>query len=393
MITRILSILFLLVAVTGCDNYEITDIQSDSFIKFYNPYPVFKAADAKQTATGYVVVGSVETFSMGRQICLLQTDNNGNVVDSARYYGRGFNENAYSLKVLADGFAILGSSENPVSRKLEVYFIRTDTEGNVIWIRTIGGNEDIEAYHFETNSEGDFIMAGYGRRPITGDKQIWLYAISSSGEDFDFSQRFYGGDSDDEGVHLQILSDNRIVVTGYTKSYSGPSNIRNSYILITNSSGGIVTFFPVSNETDETGSSIRFLADGSFLLAGTTGTSDKGTEIVLRKISIASPTPVKWVKTFGTTGNDTGSALIVSNNRYVLLATTAMAEDNTAITIINVDEEGNDAQFFTYGQGSRLSGNNFERTDDNGFVIAGSNVHLEIHSSGVLIKTKPDKTL
>jgi hypothetical protein len=403
MINRIFYLLVIvLVTVTACDDYDISDIQSESFIKFYNPYPVFNGVDAKQTNNGYALLGTVETFSLGRQVCLLKTDAFGNVTDSAKYYGRSLDDNAYNLQVLADGFAILGSSQNPNTGKLEVYFIRTDEQGDTLWTRSIGyEGGDTEAYHFETDSKGSFIMTGYTKNPSTLDKQIWLFALENDGNDAWLFQRVMGGDKDEEGTHLQILPDERIIVTGWSLSYTRNTGKKTQFILITNSIGGVVSFIPVRGVSaepatvyDEDAACIRLLDDGSFLIVGTTNTADKGTDIIVKKVSLVSSniTPV-WEKQFGSTGNDVGVSAINEGNRYTFLTTTSGAGDNSAITLINVDTGGLNPGYFTYGQGSKLSGHSFEKTDDHGFIISGSNVHLETHSSGFLLKLKPDRTL
>lgn len=399
--TRLISLFVMLIAVAACDKYEIDDIQSESFVKFYNPAHIFKGADAKQTDDGYALLGTVQTFSQGRQICLLMTDKFGNVPDTARYYGRSLDDNAYSLKILPDGFAILGSSENPSTGKLEAYVIRTDMEGDTLWTRTISTGEDTEALHFETDSRDNFIMTGYTRNPLTYDKQIWLFAIDGDGEDLWLFQRIMGGDRDEQGVHLQVISDDRIAITGWSLSYTRNTGKKTQFILITNNSGGVVSFIPVRDVSsepaivyDEEASCIRMLGDGNYLLVGTTATVGQGTDVLVKKISLASSNFVPvWVKTFGTSGNDLGISALTEGAGFNILATTSSPGNNSAITIINIDSGGNNPDYFTFGDGSKLAGKSFDRTDDNGFIIAGSNEYLETHASGVLIRLKPGRSL
>ncbi|MBN1159569.1 MAG: hypothetical protein JXA61_09325 [Bacteroidales bacterium] len=397
MIRKVLLLFPLLLAI-ACDKEDISSVQADSFIKFYNTRAVFTSADAKQTSNnGYAVLGTVETIASGTQICLLRTDEFGNSLDSAKFYGRSLNDRAYCLHVLPDGYAILGSSQNPQNSNLEVYFIRTNRSGDTLWTRTIGGPEDMEAYHFEMDTDGSFIMTGYAKRSgSVNDKQIWLFAIDSDGDNLWPSQRTYGGDRDEEGVHLQILDDGRIAITGNTRSYPLGTLNKHSYILITNNIGGLVSFLTIDSSADEDGTCIRELGDNNYLIIGTmrSNLTGQGSDIILRKISLSSYVlEILWSKWYGTSGDDMGTSIIVDGSNYILLGTTAASGGLSSISLIKTDPDGENPVYSSFGQGSQLTGTSFARTSDNGFIITGTNKHSDTHASVALIKTKPDATL
>ncbi|MBN2481445.1 MAG: hypothetical protein JXB19_06880 [Bacteroidales bacterium] len=399
--TKKVLLLFPLLLLIACDKEDISSLQADSFIKFYNTRAVFTSADVKQMSNdGYAVLGTVETLTSGTQICLLRTDEYGNSVDSAKFYGRSLNDRAYCLQVLPDGFAILGSSQNPLNSNLEVYFIRTDRLGEILWTRTIGGLEDMEAYHFEIDTDGSYIMTGYAKRSgSTNDKQIWLFAIDRDGNDRDDwpTQRTYGGDRDEEGVHLQIMDDGKIAITGNTKSYPLGTLTRHSYILIANNIGGLVTFLTIDSPADEDANCIRVLDDGNFLIIGTmrSNLTGQGSDIILRKITLSPTVPdeVIWSKWYGTSGDDTGKSIIVDGSNYVLLGTTAATGGLSSISLIMTDPDGENPEYAHFGQGTQLTGTSFAKTSDSGFIISGTNKHTDTHVSVALIKTRPDVTL
>ncbi len=129
---RTLFILIWLVLLASCDKMDISPAQADSFIKFYNTFPVFTGSDVKEIpGRGYVILGTVTSNTEGKQICLIRTDLYGNSVDTARYYGGQLDQEACHIEVLSDhGFAILGQTID-ASNKKAVLFIRTDSVGNV----------------------------------------------------------------------------------------------------------------------------------------------------------------------------------------------------------------------------------------------------------------------
>jgi hypothetical protein len=392
--------LLLLLPLMGCDKNNISDLQADTFVKYYNTFPVLSGADVKQVnGKGYALLGTAETFTSGTQICLIRTDEFGNMIgDSARYYGRSADDRAYCLKVMDDGgFAMLGSSKNPVTDLLEAYFIRTNSIGDTLWTRTIGRTNNLEGLYFIVGNDGSFIITGYVERG-TGiiDKQIWLFALDADGNNLWPSFRTFGGDKDDEGRHLDILPDGKLAITGVTKSYPAGTPVSHAFLLITNSIGGTVAFFPIASTADEEGNCIRVIEDGSYLILGTTNNVSSGTgkDVFLKNVELLpGDLQANWEQTFESSGNDSGNRLLLEGNMIYSLCTRADAGNNTHISVIITGLNGNNSKFSNYGQGTQLTGNAFEKTADNGFIIIGTNRHTQNDISLALFKTNSDTSL
>ena len=393
-------LLLLLVLATSCDKMDITSLQAESFVKYYNTFPIFSGADAKQTAeSGYAAVGTVESYASGTQICLLRTDENGNLLDSARYYGRSLNDKAYCLQVLDDGgLAILGSSQNPETSKNEVYFLRTNSVGDTLWSKILAETDNVEATHFEVSPNGSFYLIGYAYTDKFGplNKDIWLFGFDSEGNNFPTwgSPRIIGGAKEDQGTHLQLLANGSIVITGFTRSNSTETLYSQSFIIICNSSGFPSSPAYSSNPWNEQVNCIRVLGTNSYLIAGTSNKqSASNTDIMLKKVTLSGTTiQVVWEKYFGGTGNDFGAFSQIKDNTIYLLATEATV-DNSSITVITTNMEGANEKHFYFGENSQLTAGTLNVTDDNGFIITGTNKHSESNVSLALIKTRSDVSL
>lgn len=392
-----ISVLSLFLVTYACfDEEEISTTQAETFIKYYNTYPVFNAADVKPIAQGYALLGTVENSIGTAQICFIRTDEYGNSIDSARYYGNDIGVRAYCLQVLSDGgYAILGSAINPVTDKYEIYFIRTDDLGDPIWTRRIASQGNVEALHFEVNDQGTFIMTGYAEKSSTvSEKQVWIGALDTDGNSPFWSPKMYGADKDDEGRHLQILDDGSFVITGTTKNDPANSGINRAFFMKATSTGGAPGFYYLPSDGEEEGNCIRVIDPENYIITGTyeKASSASGSDIMLKKVSLVNfiYTTV-WENIFDDIpGNDVGQSLITEDSNIFLLGTNATTVDNTAIAFIVTDSEGNNPKYSFFGMGSQLSGNSFEKTSDDGFIIAGTNKHSENSISAALIKVRAD---
>jgi hypothetical protein len=381
--------LFISLCLFSCDKDDISSVQMDHFIKYYTNYPEFTAADVVVTSEGYAVLGTAKSIDGGTWISLIRTDEFGNSIDSARIYGRMEGDiasnTAYCLKALSDGgFAILGSITNPGTNRRAVYFIRTNSVGDTLWTRTIGRTGNVEAKYFEMNQDESFFMTGYCDSFGKG-KEIWWFAIDSASRDIR-NQRTYGLASDDEGNHLQILPDGRLVITGYiTRSGS-----RRAFVIKTHENTVYADIFELPATGNETGNSISFLDADNFLVLGTSG-SAAASGMSLKNIRMSDTEhDVNWSQTYNPSTANVSRSLLMDNQSLYLLGTTSISSSSTSITLITTDLSGNQRSRSDFGMGSGLSASAFKRTSDNGFIIAGTNAHAEENNTSLaLIKTAP----
>jgi hypothetical protein len=395
---RTLFIFIWLVLLASCDKMDISPAQADSFIKFYNTFPVFTGSDVKEIpGKGYVILGTVTSNTEGKQICLIRTDLYGNSVDTARYYGTPLDEEATCIEVLKDhGFAILGQTTDANNKK-SVYFLKTDSLGNIEVEKTISGIApivDIVPKNMKVDASGSFYIVGYGtstkgNAPL--NKNIWLYALDQQGNPVWDLQRDIGFNPfDDVGNDLQLLSDGRIVITG-TTSY--PDNKLHAFMVRTAPNGLGASLFPIASAVDEEATCIQTIDENTFVLSGTTQTTTSSSDIMMKKVMYTSTgLQVVWDNKYGN-GNDIGVCVILDGSNLHLLATTSSTGINTTITLITTDLEGGNAVYSEIGEGSQLSASSFYKTADNGFIIAGTNKHSENDQSMALIKLKSNGSL
>jgi Domain of unknown function (DUF5122) beta-propeller len=100
-----------------------------------------------------------------------------------KFYGLDGNQSGVDFVVNTDGTAILlGNSRVAADSSLQVFVVKTDTKGKVIWQKTFGDkNLNEEAKDIELLSNGNLIVAGNAERVKNGDRDVYLLLLSQDG--------------------------------------------------------------------------------------------------------------------------------------------------------------------------------------------------------------------
>jgi TolB-like protein len=153
-----------------------------SFAKTYGGEIYDRFYSVQQTSDGgYIVAGVTHSFSSGGyDIFLIKTDTNGNVI-WAKTYGEISNEKAFSVQQTSDGGYIVAGVTDYFSVVYgDIFLIKTDANGNVIWAKTYGGTSTDSASSVQQTSDGGYIVAGYTSSFGAGGRDIFLIKTDAS---------------------------------------------------------------------------------------------------------------------------------------------------------------------------------------------------------------------
>lgn len=131
---------------------------------------------------GYIVSGSTASFAtVTRDVYLIKTDSEGNAIWT-KTYGGSLIEKGYAVQQTIDGgYIIVGPTNSYGAGEADVYLIKTDFEGNVVWTRTYGGSLGDKAFSVQQTSDGGYIIAGYTESYAAGHADVYLIKTDSKG--------------------------------------------------------------------------------------------------------------------------------------------------------------------------------------------------------------------
>ncbi|MDC6366394.1 MULTISPECIES: hypothetical protein [Flavobacteriaceae] len=159
---------------------------------------------------------------------VVKVDGKGNMLWEKSFGGTGI-EISYDIVKTQDGdYAIVGntfSTDADVSRnngESDVWLIKIDDKGNLLWEKTFGGIGFDAARGLSTTSDGGFVLAGNSKSSDGdasgnhGENDLWVIKTDASGKLV--YQQSFGGSGLDFGFDVIEDSDGALVLVGEAAS-------------------------------------------------------------------------------------------------------------------------------------------------------------------------------
>jgi hypothetical protein len=266
---------------------------------------------------GFVVVGVTYSSGAGNgDVWLLRLDSLGGVIWSHTYGGTG-KDTGRSVRAVSGGFIIGGGTSSFGHGYDDFYLIRTNTLGDTVWTRTYGGSGGEVAFGTRPTPDGGFVMCG-----ATGSFGVGyssMYVVKTDGNGDTLWTATYGGSKADLGYGIEVTLDGGLVMIGATASYgAGEYDI---YLVKTDPNGFLEWEKTYGGAMTDQGFSVRTVPDGGYLIAGTTASygSGKFDGWAIRTDPVGT---VQWQRTYGGTKSDYCYYSVTDNNAWVLIGHT-----------------------------------------------------------------------
>lgn len=295
---------------------------------------VEESADNGYVAAGYL--GAIYPNTDSGNVYIEKYNSNG-TSQWKKTLGGTRNDRAYSIKsVEKNGYIITGftmSNDGDVSGnhqvgKADVWLLRLDNSGNVMWKKCFGGANADSAYAVIQTPDKGFLIAGTSSSSngdLTGNAgatDAWIFKTDSLGNLL--WQKNYGGTGYDAFKSVVLNSNGTYTFVGYSSSPiilgNATSGQKDLWVVTTTLDGNIIWSKNFGGSFDEQAFSVKPTPDGNILISGYTESNDGvvtgnngGADAWLLKLS---PTGnLKWQKCIGT-NNDEGSFAAMSLTEY-----------------------------------------------------------------------------
>ena len=202
---------------------------------------------------GYIMTG--DTYSFGDpngDIYLIKTNISGDTLWTRTYGGADYDRAYHVLQTTDGGFMVSGITQSLGAADYNGYLIRTNTSGDTLWTKVIGGMQTSSLYWCEQISDGNYVAAGSIRG--IGVETVDAYIIKFDDDGNILWTRNFGGAEHDMASCVKETKDGGLIIVGRTKSFAVGQD-DDVYIIKTNNAGNFTsirdirsTLPPSSNE-------------------------------------------------------------------------------------------------------------------------------------------------
>lgn len=321
--------------------------------------------------SGYVMAGYATNIGAGSiDMCLVKIDKTGNQ-EWAVNYGGITQEMVRSVAETQDGGYILCGYTNSFSVGYDdVYLIKTDNKGSVIWARSYGGPTTERGNDVVATSDGGYAVVG-GTYFGGASSDAFLLKVDSLGnQEF---MKMYGGTGFDEAYSIITLSNGGFGILGASTSFGAGGE--DFYFIKTDDTGEITWSRTYGGDAWDRGASLVQTFDGGYVLTGHTEsfTLTKHSILQCYILKVDSFGIPEWSKAVGKINSENVAYDIIQtvDSGYCLVGYSSHFTGPYQGYIVKTDKLGNYEWSKTGGSGSLNYLNAVAQTYDQGFVVGG----------------------
>jgi hypothetical protein len=278
-------------------------------------------------------------------------------LNSADDYGRS------AIETDDGGIAIAGYTGSYGAGGFDVWLIKTDADGNILWTKTYGGLGDDYAYSLKQTDDGGFLIGGATNSFGVGGLDYYLIKTDSLGDTL--WTKTFGGVNDDICWSIAVV-DYSYILVGEKNAIPFHPDI---WIIKTDLSGTQLWTKTYGNTGDDVAYFISKAGDDNYIIAGKTGYPTP--RAWLLKINSVGDTI--WTKTYGESYDSFHSYKELTNHNLIITGMRYIGGEGWNVCLLKTDSLGNTDWEKTYDyQNDYDIGYSVQQTSDGGFIVCGS---------------------
>jgi hypothetical protein len=212
---------------------------------------------------GFIIAGNTGSYGgSGWKLWLVKTNNTG-YEEWNKTYGGLY---GYFVSETSDnGFIFIGHKASGFSNQRDFYLVKTDKNGTLEWSKSYGGStEDDEGQAVVQTDDGGYVLTGWTKSYGAGNEDLWVIKTNSTGNMV--WNKTFGGSGDDRGHSIIETANNEYVITGWTRSF-GHGNY-DMWLLKLNSTGEIIWNKTHGGYSADSGYCVEQTTDDGYIAIG-----------------------------------------------------------------------------------------------------------------------------
>jgi len=313
----------------------------------------------KQTSDGgYLAAGMYNDDGW-----LIRLNEFGDSLWTKQFGDTGSENIKYLESTFNNEFIMVGETNSFGAGSYDVWLVKIDLQGNIIWSKTIGGYNGDSGYCVKQTADSGFVIAAQTSSlgPYSSNN-IWLIKTDSEGDTI--WTKVFGDNSEDRGYHVQQTFDGGYILTGLQRS-TNPGATGDLFLAKTDQLGNALWQTTISGSSSyQNGRSVIQTQDSNYVVVGVKD------NIWLLKFNQTGDT--LWTKTYEGWAADFGQSVQETNDGGLIITGMSVPDgvDSGKVCLIKTDVYGNviwRKEFSELGFGMEVI-----KTQDGGFLVAGA---------------------
>jgi len=166
---------------------------------------------------GFIAAGSSWSKGAGRgDVYIAKLDRRGYLVWTKTFGGSDYDDARSIIQTDDGGYAVTGFTVSEDTEDRDIWVIKLDKNGNKVWDRTFGGTSEDWANSIIQTKDRGYMVAGWTSSMGAGKTDVWIIKLNKRGDLV--WDRTFGGSEDDEDLSIYQTDDGGFAVAGWTVS-------------------------------------------------------------------------------------------------------------------------------------------------------------------------------
>lgn len=299
------------------------------------PYAMTRTSDG-----GYLIGGNSNSFGEGsKDIVFLKLNSNGGI-EWQKSIGGYYDEAVLSVIQTSDGdYIAAGWSFSVGAGGTDAWILKITPNGNLQWQKTYGSKGYDFAHSVVETTDGGIVFVGQSDIASGSDNDVWIVKLDNSGNIV--WQKTYGGSKDESGRAVLQNPDGTLIVGAWSKSFGNSSS--DFWLLKLNPDGSIIWQKAyLANGEDNFFAIERTKNDGYILVGGSNSIDNSDYDFLVLRVD--GDGSIVWKKAYGGNETDQASSIAIPENGGFLVAGWSFSFSESIssdILVLKIDEDGN----------------------------------------------------